>query len=81
MLSAEQELLDAHTAVISARTDQEIAAYSLLSSQGLLTAERLKLGVEIYDPALYYNMAKTAPAQISKQSKDLDRVLKALGKN
>ena len=81
VLSAEQELLDAHTAVISARTDQEIAAYSLLSSQGLLTAERLKLGVEIYDPALYYNMAKTAPAQISKQSKDLDRVLKALGKN
>ncbi|MEY8831346.1 TolC family outer membrane protein [Sedimentitalea sp. XS_ASV28] len=80
VLSAEQELLDALTAQISARAEEVIAAYQLLASQGLLTAERLGLAVQIYDPTIYYNLAKDAPARVSKQSKDLDRVLEALGK-
>lgn len=80
VLSAEQELLDALTAQISARAEEVIASYQLLASQGLLTAERLGLAVQIYDPTIYYNLAKDAPARVSKQSKDLDRVLEALGK-
>lgn len=80
VLTAEQELLDAQTAQISARAERSLAAYQLLSSQGLLTAERLGLAVQIYDPTLYYNLVKGAPAKLSKQSKDLDRVLEALGK-
>ncbi|MEO9778120.1 MAG: TolC family outer membrane protein [Sedimentitalea sp.] len=80
VLSAEQELLDALTAQISARAEEVIASYQLLASQGLLTAERLGLAVQIYDPTIYYNLAKDAPARISKQSKDLNRVLEALGK-
>ncbi|MDU9004035.1 TolC family outer membrane protein [Sedimentitalea todarodis] len=80
VLAAEQELLDALTAQISARAEEVIASYQLLSSQGLLTAERLGLAVQIYDPTIYYNLAKDAPARVSKQSKDLDRVLEALGK-
>ena len=80
VLSAEQELLDALTAQISARAEQVIASYQLVASQGLLTAERLGLAVQIYDPTIYYNLAKDAPATVSKQSKDLDRVLEALGK-
>ena len=80
VLSAEQELLDAATARISARSEESVAAYQLLAAQGLLTAERMQLGVQIYDPTLYYNLAKDAPSTLSKQSKDLDRVLKALGR-
>ncbi|MFD3190262.1 TolC family outer membrane protein [Sedimentitalea sp. HM32M-2] len=80
VLAAEQELLDALTAQISARSEEAIASYQLLASQGLLTAERLGLAVQIYDPTIYYNLAKNAPATHSKQSRDLDRVLKALGK-
>ncbi|MBK0328671.1 TolC family outer membrane protein [Rhodobacteraceae bacterium F11138] len=80
VLTAEQELLDALTAQISARSEEAIASYQLLSSQGLLTAERLGLAVQIYDPTIYYNLAKDAPATRSKQSRDLDRVLEALGK-
>lgn len=80
VLTAEQELLDAKTAQIQARAEQEIAAYQLLVAQGLLTAERLDLAVQIYDPTMYYNLVKDAPAYTSKRSKDLDRVLKALGK-
>lgn len=80
VLQAEQELLNAQTARIQAQAERIIAAYTLLSSQGLLTAERLGLAVEIYDPTLYYNLVKDAPAHRSKQSRDLERVLEALGK-
>ncbi len=81
VLQAEQDLLNALTARVQARASQATAAYSLLQSQGLLTAEHLGLAVEIYDPTLYYNLVKDAPAQVSRQSRDLDRVLRALGKN
>ncbi len=81
VLTSEQELLDAQTSQIQARAERSLAAYQLLSAQGLLTAERLGLAVQIYDPTLYYNLVKGAPAKVSKRSKDLDRVLEALGKN
>lgn len=80
VLTAEQELLNALTARISAQAEQSVAAYELLVAQGLLTAERLGLAVQIYDPTLYYNLVKDAPAALSKRGKDLDRVLQALGK-
>ncbi|NRB18075.1 MAG: TolC family outer membrane protein [Rhodobacteraceae bacterium] len=81
VLQSEQELLDAQTARVQARANQVIAAFGLLSSQGLLTAEHMGLAVEIYDPTLYYNLVKDAPTYVSQRSKDLDRVMKALGKN
>ncbi|MGR3503538.1 TolC family outer membrane protein [Pseudaestuariivita sp.] len=79
VLDAEQELLDARTRVISARVDEYIAAYTLLSTMGLLTVEHLKLPVQQYDPAAYYNLVKDAPVR-SKQGAQLDRVLESLGK-
>ncbi|WP_170515117.1 TolC family outer membrane protein [Ruegeria atlantica] len=78
VLNAQQDLLDAQLAEVASRTERSRAAYQLLDAQGLLTAERLGLAVQIYDPTLYYNLVKKAPAQISRQSRDLDRVLKAL---
>lgn len=80
VLNAEQELLDAQANRISASTDEYIAAYTLLSSMGLLTADKLKLAVQSYDPAAYYNMVQTAPTVKSAQGQKLDRVLRALGK-
>lgn len=81
VLQAEQDYLNAQTTRVQARANQATAAYALLRAQGLLTAEHLGLAVEVYDPTLYYNLVKDAPAHISKRSKDLDRVLRALGKN
>ncbi|WP_299370782.1 TolC family outer membrane protein [uncultured Tateyamaria sp.] len=78
VLDAEQDLLDAETNRISAQADQYIAAYSVLESMGLLTAQRLKLPVQIYDPAAYYNLVKDGPAKLSKQGKQLDNVIRAL---
>ena len=81
VLTAEQDLLDAQTAQISATAEQYVAAYQVLQAQGLLTAERLGLPVQIYDPVTYYNLAEKAPARLSQQGKDLDRVLEALGRD
>ncbi|MCV6585222.1 MAG: TolC family outer membrane protein [Marinibacterium sp.] len=80
VLDAEQEVLDAQAARITDEATRAIAAYALLSAQGLLTAERLGLPVTIYDPSAYYNQVKNAPAGTSKRGRDLDRVLESLGK-
>ncbi|SPF81920.1 TolC family outer membrane protein [Pseudoprimorskyibacter insulae] len=80
VLNAEQELLDARAGFISAAADEYEAAYNVLASIGQLTAASLKLNVPVYDPSEYYNLVKTAPTVRSEQGKQLDRVLKALGK-
>ncbi|TCS67671.1 TolC family outer membrane protein [Primorskyibacter sedentarius] len=80
VLNAEQDLLDARAALIDATANEYVAAYTLLYTAGLLTADHLKLGVQQYDPSAYYNLVKDAP-HVSRQGEKLDRVLKALGKN
>lgn len=80
VLDAEQDLIDARANLISAQVDETIAAYSILASIGLLTTDALQLNVPKYDPAAYYNLVKDAPSAVSKQGRDLDRVLRALGK-
>ena len=78
VLDAEQDLLDAETNRISAQADQYIAAYSVLESMGLLTASRLRLPVQQYDPTAYYNLVKDGPTKLSKQGRQLDQVIRAL---
>ena len=79
VLDAEQDLLDARATRIQAEADQYVALYAVLSSMGLLTATNLSLSVQTYDPLTYYNAVKDAPIK-SFQGKQLDRVLKSLGK-
>lgn len=55
VLNAEQELLNSQVAVVSSRRDAEVAAYQLLSAEGLLTAQNLGLKVKLYDPQEYYD--------------------------
>lgn len=80
VLEAEQDLLDAETNLIAAQADVVIAAYAVLSAMGELTAKDLRLDVQTYDPAAYYNLVKDAPVASSAQGRQLDRVLEALGK-
>ncbi len=81
VLNAEQELLDARANLISAEIDETLATYRALSAMGLLTAEHLRLRVQIYDPNAYYNLVRDAPGALSDQGRALDRVLEALGEN
>lgn len=80
VLDAEQNLLDAQSGLIDAETSLYIAAYTVLETIGELTARDLRLDVQIYDPAAYYDLVKDAPVPISPQGQKLDRVLRALGK-
>lgn len=80
VLDAEQTLLDAQAGRVAAEAAQYIAAYDVLASMGLLTAEQLKLPVQIYDPTAYYELVKDGVAKKTRRGKQLDKVLRALNK-
>lgn len=81
VLDAEQSLLDAEAARISAQSQLYNAAYGVLAATGRLTATDLRLPVQQYDVNEYYNLVKNSPTSKSKQGAQLDRVLKRLQKN
>ena len=81
VLDAEQELLDARAAEVTANSQRVVAIYSVLQAMGLLTVDHLNLGITTYDPAAYYNAVRDAPTRyVSPQGERLDRVLKALNR-
>jgi len=80
VLDSEQDLLNARTGRVDAAAEQQIAYYGLLSSMGRLTADYLGLPVTAYDPSVYYNSVRNAPAIGSEQGIQLDRVLRSIGK-
>lgn len=55
VLEAEQTLLNSRVSLVTARRDTYVASYALLAAMGQLTAEGLKLPVEIYDPEEHYD--------------------------
>ncbi|WP_263351355.1 TolC family outer membrane protein [Acidicapsa acidisoli] len=59
VLNAEQELIDAKTAVIQAEHDITLAILQIRSATGLLKAEAMKLPVELYDPDKHYQTARS----------------------
>ena len=79
VLDAEQDLLEARADKITAEANLQLAHYQLLASMGLLTVEHLKLGIPTYDPSAYYNAVRNAP-YTSTQGENLDRVLRAIGR-
>ena len=79
VLNADQTLLSAKASSLQAQANLYVSQYSLLSSMGLLTADRLHLGIPTFDPQAYYNAVKNAPATSSRGAK-LDHILKTLGK-
>jgi outer membrane protein len=79
VLDAEQDLLDARSALVSAQIDETTAGYQVLAAMGLLTARNLGLAVQVYDPSAYYDLVDDAPAAQSQQGRALDRVLEAIG--
>lgn len=54
VLNAQQELLTAQEGLIAAKRDAHVAAYQLLGAMGWLTAKKLNLRVQIYDPMQNY---------------------------
>jgi len=55
VLNAEQELLNARVALVTAQRNVAVANYGLLAATGQLTARQLQLPVKYYDPTENYD--------------------------
>ena len=53
VLNAQQELVNARVALVTAQRDRVVASYSLLAASGRLSPQVLGLGIEVYDPAVH----------------------------
>lgn len=58
VLNAQQELLDARVALISAQRDRVVASFQVLQAVGRLSARTLGLKVAGYDPKVHFDQVK-----------------------
>ena len=58
VLNAQQELVNARVAVVTAQRDRVVASYTLLASVGRLSPQVLGLNVPIYDPSVHYHQVR-----------------------
>ena len=60
VLDAQQELVNARVALVTAQHDRVVASYTLLAAVGGLSMQRLGLNVMIYDPQVHYQQVRDA---------------------
>ena len=60
VLNAQQELVNARSALVTAQHDRVVASYTLLAAVGSLSMPRLGLDVLIYDPQVHYQQVRDA---------------------
>jgi outer membrane protein len=58
VLNAQQELVNARVALVTAQRDRVVASYTLLASVGKLTPEGLTLPTETYDSGVHYHQVR-----------------------
>jgi outer membrane protein len=74
LLDAEQDLLAAHSNLVSAQRDEYVAGLNLLSSMGLLTVKNLDLGIPAYDPQVNFDAVTSKASTAFSGSKILDAI-------
>ena len=60
VLNAQQELVNARVALVTAQHDRVVASYTLLAAVGALSMKRLGLNVLVYDPMVHYQQVRDA---------------------
>jgi outer membrane protein len=58
VLNAQQELVNARVALVTAQRDRVVASYTLLAAVGRLGPEILGLKTDIYDPRVHYHQVR-----------------------
>jgi outer membrane protein len=66
VLNAEQELLDAQIDEVKSQRDRDYAVLQIRAAVGQLTADHLKLPVEVYDPKRHYEDVRNQWVGFSK---------------
>ena len=60
VLNAQQELVNARVALVTAQHDRVVASYTLLAAVGGLSMQHLGLNVMVYDPLVHYQQVRDA---------------------
>jgi outer membrane protein len=60
VLNAQQELVNARIALVTAQHDRVVASYTLLAAVGGLSMQKLGLNVTIYNPQVHYQQVRDA---------------------
>lgn len=58
VLNAQQALVNARVALVTAQHDRVVASYSVLSAVGRLSPQVMKLNTTVYDPSVHYHQVR-----------------------
>ncbi|MBY0380728.1 MAG: TolC family outer membrane protein [Xanthobacteraceae bacterium] len=64
VLNAQQALVNARIALVTAQHDRVVASYSVLNAIGRLSPVTLKLNTSVYDPAVHYHQVRDSWAGV-----------------
>jgi outer membrane protein len=64
VLNAQQDLVNARVALVTAQRDRVVASYTLLAAVGSLSPQVLGLKIEVYDPVVHYHQVRDAWAGV-----------------
>jgi outer membrane protein len=58
VLNAQQALVNARVALVTAQHDRVVASYSVLNTIGRLSPQVLNLATTVYDPSVHYQQVR-----------------------
>jgi outer membrane protein len=58
VLNAQQELVNARVALVTAQRDRVVFSYTVLAGVGALSPMSLQLDVPVYDPVVHYHQVR-----------------------
>jgi hypothetical protein len=58
VLNAQQDLVNARVALVTAQRDRVVASYTVLAASGALSPQILGLKIEVYDPVVHYQQVR-----------------------
>jgi len=60
VLNAQQDLVNARVALVTAQRDRVVASYTVLAAVGSLSPQVLGLNIAVYDPVVHYHQVRDA---------------------
>jgi outer membrane protein len=60
VLNAQQDLVNARVALVTAQRDRVVASYTVLAATGALSPQILGLKIPVYDPVVHYHQVRDA---------------------
>jgi outer membrane protein len=64
VLNAQQTLVNARVALVTAQHDRVVASYAVLNAIGRLSPQVLKLKTTVYDPSVHYHQVRDSWAGV-----------------